>query len=179
MLTTWYYWVLGAMLAAAAVDDAVTGKVRNLITLPCIVVGLLGHTVISSGMGLQDATIGLAAGFVPTFVAWKFSAIGGGDVKLMAAVGALAGWRFVITAMFFGLGVAVVMGVFMLLARKQLLATFKRIGIFAYLTASRANPPSPTDKTSRRLPLGLALCVGCAIVMIIQIAGLNCRLIWM
>jgi prepilin peptidase CpaA len=179
MQATWHYWVLGAMLAAAAIDDAVTGKVRNIITLPCIVVGLLGHAVISGGLTLQAAAIGMAAGFVPAFIAWKFGAIGGGDVKLMAAVGALAGWRFAITAMFFGLGVAVVMALVMLVAGRQLRATFKRIGLFAYLAASGANPPGPTDKTSRKLPLGLSLCVGCAIVMILELAGLHCRMIWM
>lgn len=178
MLNLWHYWMLAAMLAAAALDDAVTGKVRNAITLPCIVTGLLGHAVISGGMGLADAAIGLAAGFVPMFIIWKFGAIGGGDVKLLAAVGTLAGWRFVITAMFFGLGVAVVMSLVMLIAGRQLLDTFKRIGIFAYLTASGANPPGPTDKTSRKLPFGLSLCIGCAMVLILELAGLHCRWIW-
>ncbi|HNX26698.1 MAG TPA: A24 family peptidase [Phycisphaerae bacterium] len=179
MQATWHYWVLGGMLIAAGIDDVVAGKVHNVITLPCLAAGLLGHAAISGGMSLQDAIIGMAAGFLPAFVAWKFGAIGGGDVKLLAAVGALAGWRFTITAMFFGLCVAAVAAVAMLVAKKQLSATFRRIGFFAYMAAAGANPPSPTDQTSRKLPLGLALCVGCAIVMIIELAGLHCRFIWM
>lgn len=177
-MDNWNYWLLGVMLLAAAVDDIATGKVRNAITLPAILAGLIGHLIWPEQLGIADAAIGMLAGFGAMYIAWKLGAIGGGDVKLMAAVGAITGWKFALTAMFFGLAVAVVMAIAMLIWKRSLRDTLKRLGLFAFLTAARAKPAVPITSKSMRLPFGTALCVGCGIVLVIVLSGMNCRLIW-
>ena len=122
----WFYALLAAVLCIGAWTDVRTEKIFNWLTYPAILIGLIGHGIVggspwSSGvvthtgpgglMDLTDSLAGLAVGFLPMFLAWQAGGIGGGDAKLMAAVGALAGWRFVLTAMFYGLGVSVVYGV--------------------------------------------------------------------
>ena len=53
--------------------------------------------------------------------------MGGGDVKLMAAVGALKGYPFVVSALFYSLIVGVVIGVAMLIWNRKTLRTFKNL----------------------------------------------------
>lgn len=50
--------------------------------------------------GLLFAFLGLACGFLMFFLFWIFGLCGGGDVKLVAAVGAWLGPRFVLGAVF-------------------------------------------------------------------------------
>jgi prepilin peptidase CpaA len=173
----WAYALLAAVLIAAAVTDVRAGKIYNWITLPAMLAGLAGHAIIGGlgfgeggRLGLADAVLGLAVGFAPMLVAWLAGGIGGGDVKLMGAVGALAGWRFVIPAMFFGFAAAAVMAVGILVFRRQLIATLKRIGRFAMLALVKAGPGDPSTPQSPKLPFGLAMCIGTFIALGLTVA---------
>lgn len=79
-------------LAAAAID-ARTGRIPNALTIPAALVGVLLHVPMGiAGVGLSVAGCGLAA-LLPWSMhrATRGAAIGGGDVKLFAALGALCG----------------------------------------------------------------------------------------
>ena len=84
--------VLFLVLIVAAITDVRTGKIHNWTTYPAIAIGLIGHTLIGGLTGMDDSfglvgsLGGLAAGFVPMFVAWFSGGIGGGDAKLLTAV---------------------------------------------------------------------------------------------
>lgn len=83
-----------ALSLAAAWTDAKTGKIPNRLTIPALVVGL-GLGVIEAGlMGLGSALLGAFMCFCVPYALFRASrgtAIGGGDVKLFAALGALLG----------------------------------------------------------------------------------------
>ena len=82
---------LALIVLAAAVSDVRSRNIPNWLTLGGIAAGLALHTYLTGWAGLKfsAAGFGLAAViFLPLF-ALRF--LGGGDVKLMAAVGALAG----------------------------------------------------------------------------------------
>jgi len=85
---------LAPMLAAcatAAVVDARARRIPNWLTLPLIASGML---VSMTGAGLLtagQAWLGLAIGFTLPFVMLLLGAMGGGDVKLLAGVGAWMG----------------------------------------------------------------------------------------
>lgn len=71
--------------------DARRGIIPNWLTLPSAALGLAIHTVMQGWFGLGYAAAGaLLCGLVP-YLLFRRGAIGGGDVKLLAAVGALAG----------------------------------------------------------------------------------------
>ena len=89
-------------------------------------------------MGLAGAAVGLAVGFLPLLAAWMAGGIGGGDAKLMGAVGALAGWRFALAAMFYGFLIAGVMAVAVMLKRRITRKTLARIFRFLYLVFTPA-----------------------------------------
>ena len=169
----WAYCVLGVVLVAASVTDIRTGKIYNVVTYPAIAIGLIGHTLAmrmefadQAPMGLAGAAAGLAVGFGPLLAAWMAGGIGGGDAKLMGAVGALAGWRFALATLFYGFAVAAVMAVVVILKRRIARDTLVRIFRFLYLTLTPAKPADPAVEDSPKIAFGLALCIGAAAVLV-------------
>src|SRR4051812_9601719 len=92
-------WICLIVVVTSVASDIVTRRIPNLVTLGGLFVGLAIHGasgVVESGIlgglrGIGFALLGaVACGLVP-FLAWKKGEMGGGDVKLFAAIGALAG----------------------------------------------------------------------------------------
>jgi prepilin peptidase CpaA len=174
----WAYGVLGVVLVAAAVTDVRTGKVLNVVTYPAVIVGLVGHTVVGGvvGMlpdtlGLDGALAGLAVGFGPMLLVWRAGGIGGGDAKLMAAVGALAGWRYALAALFCGLVVAAAMAIGIMVSRRITRRTLRRIWqslVLLFMANQKADPATAESPT---VPFGLALCIGAALTLVDQLFG--------
>ena len=172
----WAYGVLAVALLVASYTDVRTGKIPNWITLPCVAVGLVGHTVagLLAGEGLGGLALaggGLAVGFIPLYLAWRAGGIGGGDAKMMAAVGALTGWRFALAAMFYGFLVAGIMALFVMVAKRITWRTLGRIWRFLYLAMLRARPADPATADSPKIPFGLALCIGSALQLTDTLLG--------
>jgi len=168
----WAYYVLAAVLAAGAYADVRRGEIRNWITYPGVLIGLAGHTILGGltgrgplALGLSGSAAGLAVGFLPLMVAWLAGGIGGGDAKLMGAVGALAGWRFTLAAMLYGFAAAAVMALIVMLVRGVTLKTLRRIGRFFVLIFAPGGPVDPAGKDSPKIPFGLALCIGAAMAL--------------
>jgi prepilin peptidase CpaA len=100
--------VLLALVLAAAVYDARYRRIPNWLTLIGVLVGLGLNTFLYQGWpGLRFALMGLGIGFGVYFILYALRAMGAGDVKLMAGIGALVGWQdwfgiFIITAIIGG-----------------------------------------------------------------------------
>jgi len=172
-LVYWNYVVLAALLLVAAVVDVRTGKIPNWLTYPAVAAGLVGHTLggglagtEAQPLGLAGSLTGLAAGFLPMFAASMLGGIGGGDVKLVSAIGALTGWRFTVSTMLFGLLIAALMAIAIILHKRMFWDTMKRIGRFLYLTVTPAKPGSPTTEKSPKVPNGLAFCLGASVALV-------------
>jgi prepilin peptidase CpaA len=89
--------LLAALVIIAAVTDLRSRRIYNWLTAPAVVLGLIAHPALKAtagapfldGLKFAGAGFGLAMLiFVPLFA---LRAFGGGDVKLMVAVGTLAG----------------------------------------------------------------------------------------
>ena len=80
--------------AIAAVTDARTGRIPNVLTLPAAACGIVLHAALG---GTREAVTSFAGLLLSGLVPWllyrstRGRAIGGGDVKLFAALGALVG----------------------------------------------------------------------------------------
>jgi prepilin peptidase CpaA len=92
--------VLLVLVLVAAVYDVRYRRIPNWLTASGVLAGLLLNaflqapppSVLSFG-GLLFALKGLGMAFVLYFLLYAIRAMGAGDVKLMAAVGALVGWQ--------------------------------------------------------------------------------------
>lgn len=169
----WAYGVLGIVLVIAAVTDIRRGKIHNMLTYPAIAIGLIGHTLVGGleyqgerQLGLIGSACGFAAGFGPMLAVWLAGGIGGGDAKLMGAVGALAGWRFALAAMFFGFAIAALMAVVVMVRRRIVRRTVGRILRFLFLVFTPSRPADPATADSPKVAFGFALCIGSAIALI-------------
>ena len=82
---------VGLFTLAAAVMDLRTRKIPNKLTIPVFAAGLVYQAAFNGLPGLADAGWAFLIGFGSLFVLWMIGGGGGGDVKLMGALGVWLG----------------------------------------------------------------------------------------
>lgn len=80
-----------ALLAVAVVTDVRRGRIPNWLTLTIACTGLANALVFGAPAPIDAAVLGLLAGFGLLILPWLLGAIGGGDVKMLAGIGAWLG----------------------------------------------------------------------------------------
>ena len=108
MINYWMNIFLVVLLSLSVYFDIIKRKISNRITMPAILIGIIGSTVSSGLDGFLFSIFGFAFGLAVFLIPYISGGVGAGDVKLMAAIGALMGWKFVL---FSSLGTAIVGGV--------------------------------------------------------------------
>ena len=90
--------------------------IPDRITYPGIAVGLIGSATVLPD-GIQNALIGLALGGLLFYaVAWvSRGGMGGGDIKLIAMIGAFLGWTNVLLTILISSFLGSVVGIFLML----------------------------------------------------------------
>ena len=80
-----------AVMAGALYSDVKQGRIPNALTYPAILLGLALGFATGGLEGFVSSLQGFGLGFLILFLGMMFGGIGGGDVKLAAALGALTG----------------------------------------------------------------------------------------
>lgn len=119
-------YVLLLLLVAAVYFDLSQKKIPNYLTLPVIAGALLSYTITGRFSGFLFSFYGLLAGIVIFFIPFALGGMGGGDVKLMGAVGSLMGLEFVLSAALWTALAGGVIAVIYLLARGKLFGMLKK-----------------------------------------------------
>ncbi len=166
---------LGATCICAAISaafDVRSRRIPNLITGPCLLAGLLLHGLIDSWHGLLSS---LAAGLICFAVFLIFHMAGGmgaGDVKLIAAVGCLAGLPHVAFLLVFTALAGGAMAVGLALYRGRLREAFFNLGALVKHHAEAGLIPHPElnvrNGATLRLPYGIAIAAGCVITLYLE-----------
>jgi prepilin peptidase CpaA len=121
------YNVCLVVAAAAAVLDGATGRIPNWITYPAILFGL-GWWMIAGGVaGLSLSFAAMLVAAVPFLLAFIFGGGGGGDVKIMAAAGAILSFPAILPVMAHALAVGAVMALGALMLRGRVTDSFGRL----------------------------------------------------
>lgn len=138
--------VFGTILLGIAMTDARQYIIPDEFSWGGLVIGLLFS--LAGGLhGFGTALLGAAVGFgllwlVGTVGTWVFKedAMGGGDIKMMAMVGAFVGWQGVLLTIFLGaLAGSLVFVPLLLLGNKKLVP----FGIFLAIGAAIAYEAGP------------------------------------
>jgi leader peptidase (prepilin peptidase)/N-methyltransferase len=115
--------ILSSALVIIAFIDLNVQIVPDVISLPGIVIGLIISffvpyiSFINSALGVVAGggiilIIGLAGSVI-----FKKEAMGGGDVKIAAMIGAFLGWRYIIISLFLGFFLGALAGIFLIMSK--------------------------------------------------------------
>lgn len=83
---------------AAAVEDMVRRRISNWIPMTALAAGMICLVLNRGWHGALSAALGALAGFAAFLVFYCLGGMGGGDVKLMAGLGAVIGVEHVLAA---------------------------------------------------------------------------------
>lgn len=164
--------ILLCLVIAAGISDVRSRRIPNWMTVPAAIAGIaLNSALVPKGWMVALMGMGLALlVYLPLFVV---RGMGGGDVKLMAAIGALAGpanWFviFLATAIVAGATSLVVVSI-----RRRVLDTARNLGMIATALLHRQRPadlhPELDVKSSRslRMPHGAFIATGSMVFLIL------------
>ena len=163
--------LLLVLVLAAAVFDVRYRRIPNWLTVGGVVLGLglnatLSRSPSPANWGMFRASlIGMAAAFGIYFVLYALRAMGAGDVKLMAAVGAVAGWPnwfgiFIVTSLLGG-----IMALVLVVMRKRLKKTLFNVGFILHEMKSARPAYVGKEELDVRNPKAMSLPHGAVIAI--------------
>lgn len=149
------------LVTIAAFFDIRSHRIPNWLTYPAWLLGAALAGLYFGWDGLVSSGLGFAVTFLPMFLMFMGGSIGGGDVKLMAAVGALLGFPAGLNALISSILVGGFFAAIILLWQGRLFPILKHAASTAW---SRVYPPHipvaapPAQKDS--FPFGVAIALG-------------------
>ena len=145
--------MLAAILTVTVYTELRDNRIPNWVTMPGLMVGFLAG-YLPGGISLGTSVGGFLIGFGFLFLFYMFGGMGGGDVKLMGAVGALLGYPLILTVLMFTAFIGGAMAILALIWSKDF---WRRLaGRFRKTDAEdQAKEPEPVV-----VPYGIAIVVG-------------------
>ena len=162
-----YIAVTGVILAALL--DWKTRKIPNVLTFSMILSGLALGFWSEGAAGLRESFFGLILGILFLYFPFAWRGVGGGDVKLVGAIGSLLGPTLVFHIF---LASAVFGGIFSLVvmikekAFKQTLRHIKDKALFFLLTR-KVLPEAEIAQNDKRLRIPYACAIGCGTLFVL------------
>lgn len=151
-----------ALAVAAAVTDLARHRIPNRLTYPALVLGLVVALwpAAASAPALGSALLGLLVGGGLALSLFVSGSLGGGDVKLLAALGLLLGLPLIVDVLFYTLIYGAAVSLAMLLWRRRIGELLQ--GLLAFLVAAACPNSTPAVPPSDlKMPLGFAIGVAC------------------
>ena len=158
-----------ALALVACLYDVSTSRIPNKLTFTTAALAILFHAFAPTGAGLSHAALGLLVGLLVFFPLFALGAMGAGDVKLMAAVGAWIGAGPIVYVALYGSVAGGVFAVIVALRRgylKQALNNVKMLLTFWWVEGIKPFPALTLEsKDSLRLPYALAIAAGLGVTL--------------
>lgn len=162
-----------------AVTDIRTRRIPNWLTLPSIFLGILLHFILSGSSGAAGwqwmvAWRSMGSAALATLIAGGIfmvfhvaGGMGAGDVKLMAAVGSLAGLSHIAEILVFTGLMGGIFAIVLAIAKRRLKTTLANIGVLVVHHGTAGLHPhsnlNVTNAETLRLPYGIAIAAGTAL----------------
>ncbi|MEA3321956.1 MAG: prepilin peptidase [Bacillota bacterium] len=150
--------VLFIVLGISVVTDLRKRKIFNVITLPAILFGLIYNTYQAGLEGLYFSSIGLLIGFFLLFIPFVLGGMGAGDVKLLAAIGAMIGGELVFQSFLYTALIGGIFAMVILLKNNRLLFFIKNTFFSVFYKQSMKIDLEVKSKYS--IPYGVPIALG-------------------
>lgn len=146
-------------------------RIPNFLTLPPLLIGPVLHVIVWGLPGLKSSLAGFLVGIAILIIPFALGGMGGGDVKFLAAIGAIKGSSFVLHAAVYSAFAGGIMAVCVLLYSGKLLTLLKK-WIFVILDAFAPGvvemPKIDTKGIDKQvLPYGVAIGIGAIVALVI------------
>ncbi|MGE5095468.1 MAG: prepilin peptidase [Betaproteobacteria bacterium] len=154
-----------AMLAAACWTDVSRAKIPNALTFSGMGLGL-AFASLPSGIGPGWAALGLVVGGAVPMLLHRLGVLGGGDVKLFAAIGAFVGLPHVLVVLLFTFAAGGLLAIAAALFARRLRAVLSNVrdGLTqmagTLLLLRRIPDGRSIPVTAQRVPYALAIAAG-------------------
>jgi prepilin peptidase CpaA len=152
--------VLLFVAVTCAVTDLWKGRIYNVITYPAMAVGVVLAVIQHGPSGIFFALGGFAVGFFPAFIMFTLGGMAGGDVKLLGAIGAVAGAVAATETLILAFVVGGIFALGQLAWHGQLFASFARIvRVVAGVLWPGLAPAKSPERERMHVRFGVAICV--------------------
>ncbi|WP_073255576.1 A24 family peptidase [Caldanaerovirga acetigignens] len=156
--------LLFALLGISVYTDLKHKKIYNIVLLPAVVVAIFLNFYFLGIRGGLESLKGMLLGALLLILPFALGGMGGGDVKLMAVVGAFKGPAFVWNAFIFSAVAGGILALAAMVAEGKVLCRLR--AVFLTLFSLLGFIPRGLDlldsgkKSSPSLPYGIAIAAG-------------------
>ncbi len=151
------------LVAAAVYTDVRWGKIFNHLTMPAIALGLVINSLAGGIDGFVHSIAGMGLGLGLFLISCLLGRIlGGGDIKLLMAVGALQGPTFLAWTICYAAIIGGVLAVMIAVRHGILLDKIKALFTSCYMRVTFRVPMEieQNDTVQPRLPYAIAISLG-------------------
>jgi len=159
--------LLVALVVVGAYTDIRDRKIYDKTTFPAMAAGLVLAGLAAGWPGLRGAGLGILVAFAVFLIPTEAGAVGGGDAKLMLAVGALEGYQFMVVATLVGFALGSVQAAVLIARRPDGFRGFLR----SLATGSMFYTTYEDRPKDQNVPLGVYLAAGALLALALVRTG--------
>lgn len=160
------FFLIPLISAIALVTDLVRGRIFNWLTVPAFIGGLVFSFVSAGWQGLLLGVAGALLGLALFGILFALRVMGGGDVKLMMALGAFGGPKYALETAIVSILLGGIMAAFLLLVKGRMPGFLKRMYIFVFSLFVRGldyGPPQVDRELT--MPFGIPIAIAAVWVL--------------
>lgn len=167
--------VLFVLIGICGVTDLQSGRVYNKVTYPAILIGFALNAWLERAAGVWSSAEGFLLAAVLMGGLALIGGMGGGDAKLLAGIGAIRGYPFIVDVLFYSFLVGGAMALIVAIWQGRLWTILRRVGgmLYTIFLFRRLPRMEWNDVKSYKIPFGVAICLGALWAQVSpQLAGL-------
>jgi prepilin peptidase CpaA len=160
--------VLILVLTICFITDVTSQRIYNKVIFPAILVTLIIHLAYSGLEGLKFSLLGFAAGLAILIIPYYLGGIGAGDVKLLAAIGAIKGSMFVFNTAIYMAVIGGIMALLIIITHKEFFRFIKEFKnwLLSFFLGINYSFKTSSSVLLQKYPYGVAI-VGGALVCLV------------
>ena len=163
------YILLPPLFCIAGYTEVKERRIPNWLTMSCLICAVAGSFAVGGPEGFKSSLYGVLLGggiFLPFCLA---GVLGGGDFKLMAAVGAVVGYPLILWCLYYTVLSGGVLAILYAIWTGRLLSTLT--GLCRLLIGRKVRKESEGLTKAPILPYGIAIAAGTVWAILLQNVG--------